>query len=232
MSLFVSPTFALLYVDSVDLDLGECYFFDNDTTPKQFVLSTIMGESEVPVDVGSLHIYGGGWDYTFEGKIVVTPSDLFYDASSGGKADGWFTNGSTAGTAMMSIVATTLTEKSTSTEIINPTTDPDGVVLLTALMNDDDGYWNLWETGTYEDSFIGDTQYAIQTGELVDGSLLRMLDFRARWDLGECSPENITAFNKDLYSGVPSLQLIPHDVPEPATMLLLGLGGLILRRKK
>lgn len=217
-------TAGLKYVDSVDLDVGECYFFDN--AAQQFELSTITGGSEVTVDIGSLHIDGGGWDYSFVGKIIVTASDLYWKNSSGQVADAWFTNSS----ATMTVIATTLTDNLTSTEIFNPTTNPEGVVLLTALMNDADGYWEVKETGDYTNHFYGDTHYAITGGELTTGSLLRMSDFRAVWDFESCSPANISRFNQDIYSGTPSLELMP-DVPEPATFLLLAAGGLLCRKR-
>mgnify|MGYP007112927838 CR=1 FL=1 len=121
----------LKYVDAVDLDLGECYFFDN--AAQQFQLFTTAGSSEVTVDVGSLHIAGGGWDYSFAGKIIITPSDLYYKNSSGQRASAYFTNSD----ATLTIVASTLTDKQTAEEIVNPTTNPEGVVLLTAVMNDE-----------------------------------------------------------------------------------------------
>lgn len=222
---YTSAFGGLQYVDSVDLDVGECYFFDN--AAQQFVLSTITGGSEVTIDVGNIHIAGGGWDYSFTGKMVVTPSDLYYKNTSGQKAQAIFTNSS----ATLSIIAATLTDETTSTEIFNSTTNPEGVVLLTAAMNDSDGYWLVSETGDYEDHFYGDTHYAITGGELMNGSLLRMLDFRAIWDFDACAPENISRFNQDIYSGTPSLEMIPDGIPEPATLGLIALGGLLCRRK-
>lgn len=219
----------LKFVDAIDLDIGEFSFFNNTT--KQFVLSTALGGSEVPIDVGNISILGGGWDYTFVGKIVVTASDLVMDLSSSGTAMAIFSNGSGSGTATMTIIATTLTDKTTGIDVFNPTTHPGGVVLLTATMDPEDDEWYVWETGRYTDAFIGDTHYAITGGELKNGSLLRMSDFRAVWALGDCGPTNITAFNKDLYSSLPSLEMIP-DVPEPMTLLLLASGGLLAVRRK
>lgn len=221
---FASPA-ALKYVDSVDLDVGECYFYNNAI--QQFVLTTPSGSSEVPVDIGSLHIAGGGWDYSFVGKILVTGSDLVWKNSTGQVAEAWFANSS----ATLTVIATTLINNLTSEEIFNPTTNPGGVVLLTALMNDADGYWQVKETGSYTNHLFGDTHYAITGGELYDGSLFRMLDFRAIWDFGLCLPSNITGFNQDLYSGAPSLELIPDAVPEPATLVLIAAGGLLCRKK-
>jgi hypothetical protein len=220
----------LKYVDSVDLDIGECYFFNN--AAQQFALSTPTGGSVVAVDAGSLHISGGGWDYSFSGSIVVTPSSLFFKNSSGQKAQAIFTNTSPAGTATMSIVATTLIDLTTSTVIFDPTTNPGGVVMLTATMNDSDSRWLVSESGDYTDHFFGDTHYAITGGDLMTGSLLRMLDFRAVWDFDACSPYNISRFNQDIYSGTPSVELIPDAVPEPATLLLIAAGGLLCGRKK
>mgnify|MGYP001382784607 CR=1 FL=1 len=215
----------LKYVDAVDLDLGECYFFDN--AAQQFRLYTAAGSSEVAVDIGSLHIAGGGWDYSFTGRMIITPSDLYYKNSSGQMAHAYFTNSA----ATMTIVASTLTDKQTAEQIVNPTTNPEGVVLLTAVMDDEDGFWLVSETGDYDNHFYGYTHYAITGGELKDGSLLRMLDFRAVWDFDDCLPTNISRFDQNLYSGMPSLELIP-EIPEPATVLLLALGGLLYRRGK
>ena len=217
-----SAAFAgLKYVDVVDLDLGGCYFFDN--AAQQFRLFTAAGGSEVTIDIGNLHIAGGGWDYSFTGKIIVTPSDLYAKNSSGQKAHAFFTNSD----ATLTIVASTLTDKQTAEEIVNPTTNPEGVVLLTAVMNDEEGVWLVSETGDYDNHFYGSTHYAITGGELKDGSLLRMLDFRAVWDFDACLPASISRFDQDLYSGMPSLELIA-EIPEPATMLMLGLGSMLV----
>jgi len=211
----------LKYVDAVDLDLGECYFFDN--AAQQFRLFTAAGGSEVTIDIGSLHVSGGGWDYSFTVKIIITPSDLYIENSSGQKASAYFTNSG----ATLTVVASTLTNKQTAEQIVNPTTNPEGVVLLTAVMNDEDGFWLVSETGDYDNHFYGYTHYAITGGELKDGSLLRMLDFRAVWDFDACSPANISRFDRDLYSGMPSLEMIA-EIPEPATMLMLGLGSMLV----
>ncbi|HOT73725.1 MAG TPA: PEP-CTERM sorting domain-containing protein [Anaerohalosphaeraceae bacterium] len=220
--IFSSAAFAgLKYVDVVDLDLGGCYFFDN--AAQQFRLFTAAGGSEVTIDIGSLHIAGGGWDYSFAGKIIITPSDLYYKNSSGQRASAYFTNSD----ATLTIVASTLTDKQTAEEIVNPTTNPEGVVLLTAVMNDEDGFWMVSETGNYDNHFYGYTHYAITGGELKEGSLLRMLDFRAVWDFDACLPTNISRFDQDLYSGMPSLELIA-EIPEPATMLMLGLSSMLV----
>ncbi|HQG06721.1 MAG TPA: PEP-CTERM sorting domain-containing protein [Anaerohalosphaeraceae bacterium] len=220
--IFSSAAFAgLKYVDVVDLDLGGCYFFDN--AAQQFRLFTAAGGSEVTIDIGSLHIAGGGWDYSFAGKIIITPSDLYYKNSSGQRASAYFTNSD----ATLTIVASTLTDKQTAEEIVNPTTNPEGVVLLTAVMNDEEGVWLVSETGDYDNHFYGYTHYAITGGELKDGSLLRMLDFRAVWDFDACLPTNISRFDQDLYSGMPSLELIA-EIPEPATMLMLGLSSMLV----
>ncbi len=219
----------LKYVDAIDLNIREFYFYNNTT--RQFVLSTPLGDSEVPIDAGHISVLGGGYDYLFVGKIVVTASDLVLDISSGGTAAAIYANGSSVGTATMTIIATTLTDLTTGLDIFNPTTHPDGVVLLTALMNSEDDEWYVWETGRYTDAFVGDTHYQITGGELKEGSLLRMSDFRAVWALGACGPENISSFNRDLYSSLPSLEIIP-DVPEPMTMLLVAAGGLLAMRRR
>ncbi|HOQ05964.1 MAG TPA: PEP-CTERM sorting domain-containing protein [Anaerohalosphaeraceae bacterium] len=216
------------YVDAIDLDISEFSFYNN--TAKQFVLSTLLGGSEVPIDVGNISVFGGGWDYTFVGRMVVTASDLAADLSSGGRAMAVFSNGSSAGPATMTIIATTLTDKISGIDIISPTTHPGGVVLLTARMNSEDDEWYVWETGKYTDAFIGDTHYEITGGELKDGSLLRLSDFRATWALGQCGPANITGFNQNLNSYLPSLEIMP-DVPEPATILLFGAGVFAFKRR-
>ncbi|MEJ5259610.1 MAG: hypothetical protein WHS88_05410 [Anaerohalosphaeraceae bacterium] len=220
----------LKYVDAIDLDLGEFYFYNHST--QQFVLFTSLGGSEVPIDVGNIHIAGGGWDYSFVGKIIVTASDLFWKNTSGAKAQAIFTNGSSLGPATMTIIATELTDMTSGTVLFNSSSHPGGVVLLTAQMNDSDNMWLVSETGNYTDAFVGDTQYAITGGELKNGSLLRMLDFRAVWALGQCGPANISVFNQNLYSLLPSLELIPFGIPEPMSLGLLAVGALLTLKRK
>lgn len=218
------------YVDAIDLDISEFYFYSHTT--QQFVLSTSLGGSEVPIDAGNIHIAGGGWDYSFVGKIIVTASDLSWKNSSGVRAQAVFTNRSSAGPATMTIIATEMTDLTSGTVLFNSSSHPGGVVLLTAEMNDGDNMWLISETGNYTDAFVGDTQYAITGGDLKNGSLLRMLDFRAVWALGQCGPANISMFNQNLYSLLPSLEIIPFGIPEPLSFVLLAGGGLLTLKRK
>lgn len=62
--------------------------------------------------------------------------------------------------------------------------------------------------------------FTIPNGKVIDGLVFHCTDY------GEVT---LTLFDADL--GVLDAQMI-HQIPEPVTMVLLGLGGLFLRRRK
>lgn len=219
---------SLKYVDSLKLDIAESKFFDH--TSNQFVLETPIGDTVVAVEIGDIHVFGGGWDYTFEGTITISSNSMAYTNPSGLRAQAAFWDDS----ATVTVTATSMTDKTTGTEIVNETTNPGGLVLLTAVMDNPDTYWWLLETSDHSNDYNGNTHYQITGGDLHNGSLLRMFDSAASWAFPGCSPDPINNFNinQDVYCSTPVLEFIPDSVPEPATLLLLAAGGLLARKRK
>jgi len=94
--------------------------------------------------------------------------------------------------------------------------------------------FDLWEISTYDGS-------ATMVGRIADGDLLVALDFAPNGVMYGAS-SNITAdalYTIDLKTGEGNLIGVTHgnlvalaSVPEPGTVLLVGLGGLMLRRRR
>ena len=91
--------------------------------------------------------------------------------------------------------------------------------------------WYLIEASNDPDKFVSfDLAYRVTGGELMDGDVLKMLDFEATWSFPLTTPEN-SEFAGDMRSENPSM-LISAVVPEPATLMLMLAGGFLIRKKK
>lgn len=224
MSVLVSPSFSALYVDAISLDVGDCFYYDNANS--RFVLKTPTGGSEIAVELGDIHVFGGGYDYDFTGTISVTPSNETGSGDLGGRPYATFGTGAT-----MTITLDQIREKATDTLLDFDAGDILLVAEIVALPGADVAdNWYLIEAANDPDKFVSvDLAYRMTGGELVDGDVLKMLDFEATWSFPLTIPEN-SAFDADMRSKDPSL-LISAVVPEPATLILLLAGGWFIRKK-
>ena len=228
VSAFVSPSLAALYIDHMSLDVGESYFYDYiDGGTSQFVLSTTIGGSAVTLDQGDINIFGSALDheYGFTGTITVTASDQVTSGVQGTQPYAIF---SSVGT--LTLYATELWEKSSGDTIFADTVllEAQIVALPTAAVPNS---WYLMEVANDPDKYNSfDLAYQVTGGAVYDGDIFKLLDFGAAWTLPSTKPEN-SSFDADLHLENPKMDIFA-EVPEPATLMLLGLGGLLLRRKK
>ena len=208
-------SFPLLYIDAMSLDVSDCFYYDNDTS--SFVLSTPIGGSEITIDKGDIHIYGGGYDYDFVGTISVTPSATTGTGVYLGDPYADFTTGAT-----MTVTATELKVKSTGVVVL------EDVVLWEAAISSD--WWYLTGTSTPNKNISVLLTYDVTGGAFFNGPDFRLPDFSGVWSFPDTTPTG-SAFDSDLRCSNPSL-LINAAVPEPATLMLLLAGGCMMAGKK
>ncbi len=218
---------ALLYVDIMSLDVGTAVYYHADTTP-YFGLANSSGGPDVTVDIGNLHVFGGGYDYDFiNGSITVGPSNQTASGVNGTLPYAIFETGAT-----LTVTANAIKEKSSGTIVLG-----DGVndfVLLEAQIVAVPGSpvgdaWYLMEAADDPGKYVSfDLAYQITGGELFDGDEFRMFDFDADWSFVQTGGN---PFTEDLTCDTPRLY-VSSEVPEPATLMLLLAGGFMIRKKK
>jgi hypothetical protein len=206
-SVFASPT----AVDNVYMAFGSnIKYYTGATQQLGFTSAVASGKLQSAATPTP-----GTYDYLITNATFTFYPDLLKtDMSSGGIAKGAFAGGG-------SITLTgNIKQISTGTIIYSNQT------LLTADMSISSlQTWNLEEQGSY---MIGSVYFTPVGGVLHDGTLLNMGDFRLAFKaLPTVNPSNFSTDQTCMTTGI---EITAVPVPEPATLMVIGLGGLLLRR--
>ena len=205
-------------VADIQLTLDSPEFYQGGS-PGNFHLTSVG----ISPNNGLLRAEGAAtYEYGITGTITVTPSLLTQDNSSGGLAAGEFAGGATL------TINGELINRDTSAVLASGD-------LLVGLMDSPD--WTLEEWANQD--VRGNTYFSVTGGELLSGvdlggETLYIGDFQAVFSfitgLGTLLGSDPDVFGTASYSGWISNTLIVA-VPEPCTLVLLALGGLLLRKK-
>jgi hypothetical protein len=153
-------------------------------------------------------------------SLTFSPCSLLSDTSSGGVASGTFDGSS----AVLTVVGS-IRNKVTNTVLTSGT-------LLTAAMVPTT--WSLNETLT-DNVASGSIAFTPTGGLLVTGiaegsNTIEIGNFNLSFLL---KTVNISDFQGASYTAAPpNIQIVAAEVPEPATLAILGLGSLLLARRK
>ena len=230
---------ATLFIDDVSITFAPPIKFYHIGT-ETFQPQTMGGDPALPVtdSNGSISLTGSGtFDYGFTGTVLLTPSELKNDNSSGGVADGTFYAGTWDGSvvtkAIMTITGNLFSKADPGTFILENKT------LLIAEMTIHSPEmpsleWDIkegpllnWVSGVAYLEPIG--------GELFDNAAalanpFKIGTYRAAYSFKGTSP-SVFDFDTSDFTGFNPGSLQMTAVPEPATLLLLLSGGMVFARR-
>ncbi|MBN2376803.1 MAG: PEP-CTERM sorting domain-containing protein [Sedimentisphaerales bacterium] len=222
------------YVRSIQAVFDYALFYDYDPVTYSPNIGTFQMNGGVPIAVGEGHIKVAGaadFDYnlidctmTFGNQSQI---NLAGDTSAGGWAHGTFSAGQTI------VLSGKIEVKSSGITIFDSAVD--GSILETYVTDPfmvDELSW---------DALVAHQKLEVTGGELLTGAKTGLIimdptDFVSDYEALFCTqgvPPFVDNFKDDIYNG-DSMQLhFTAEVPEPATLMLIGLGSLcVMRRKK
>lgn len=178
--------------------------------------------------VGNLQTFGAsGYDYAFDASVTVTQCDLKENTGSGGWASGNFYGGAT-----LTVTGNLWAVGDESTLLVDGGTILEAVMVPTASET-----WVLSELGgnprdVDASIFFTPSDGGLTSGiDLPNGDKLVIGEFRADFGFPNVQPIDPTSFGTLSYFAASStLQMTA--VPEPATLVLLAIGGLSVMRIK
>lgn len=224
-----SSAFGTLYIQNGQL---WPYYVDWYHGDSNYFQTNFMDSSDPAILIDGTFDVTGDQTPEYELKIDTGANYFGYLASSqiamvndvtpnGGRAKGYF---STTGSITVSGELIRISDGNT---VANGT-------LFTAEISS--STWFLEEQATPVDSVRGSLEFTVTGGLLSDPDLndddLVLLDFICTFTFPDCDPSitDFEDFSGTYFSQSPTVQM--GALPEPTTVLLLGLGGLALARRR
>lgn len=247
---FTGANASTVYMDLIELG------FNNGTTWYSYDSSS--GDGAIDFDSSEINYQSQfiTFDTYSDSRFMIFgnftfQSNLERDASSGGSAVGYFQGGVTA-TLVGAIMDTSTSQFVYGGGIMGATGSPETILQFTLdTINDDPVNPTEDRFGLYEDSYDSPSSYtegvfdakslevSLVAGSggltsgitLGDGNVLKILDPRMDLFLETTSAADFST--EDFAASARGSKIkIRGTVPEPATLLLIGLGGVFLRRRK